>query len=441
MPEIARAFVVRVRAHSAAAVLCALAAISQAAVTPNPPVDQLVQQLGSEKPDDREIAQTQLLNLGDSIRPVVQDAAEHDKDPEVRSRAGAVLAELQDREMYQASLVTVHVKNAAAATVLEQISPQIHAQLLTAGPTVIQGETLGGPLTLDVDQKPFWEVMGEIAQNSRLCPLLDSPRSSNNRSMQLVGAPLDWLNLSPHQVVGPYWIGVVALHREQSLNLWGEPRYWDQFYVQVSVVPEPKLVSQLVGFTVLEAVDDAGQSLVAPARTTRMPIDPMVDSYTAEAMLSYPAHPGSKIAVLRGEVTLLLGQQYQQYRVDDVLTSRRQTNPIPDCAVKTTIKMSGPGLYSVTLAGSGGLTRSQWSMSDLQLLDDQGRAIPTFSDPHGRSRIRLFVPPSTFTISSLFFRDGKGLAGVPRTLIWNVPTSFRTVRIPVTFKDIPMIGG
>ena len=184
-----------------------------------PDVAHLIQQLGSDSAQDRDAAQNQLVDLGPTVIPALKKAVTDDDDPEIRSRASAAISQMKDRESNDVSLITIHKKEGGVNDVLNDIAAQAHAQFVGYGPgmnVAVPGRTL----TVDADHKPFWDVMTDVCTQLNMCPVLDTP---GKNAMRLFTAPRNWIAQSPHQIVGPYWIGVAGMNRTRNIDLMGPP--------------------------------------------------------------------------------------------------------------------------------------------------------------------------------------------------------------------------
>jgi hypothetical protein len=295
--------------------------------------------------------------------------------------------------------------------------------------------------------------MSDVCSQMNVCPRIDTQVKN---TIQFLPAQRNWMTQSQHQIVGPYWINVAGLYRTRSIDMLGAPRVDDQFSIRLMVLPEPKLaVTQMSEFIIKEAKDDAGNSLLL--RADAMAVNSILRNarsmnHTIESRLSYPENPGKKIAILRGEITVMLAQDVQQYQVDDVLGTPKITNPITGCKIQTNVIRQGTEMFRVTIqCNREGLSEDQWNtmlnrLNDLSLEDADGHALTGY-----QTSMQMSAGPteSNFTATTLFNRNTIGLGalgiarqvvktGEPKRLIWNVATSVKPVVIPVTFKDLPM---
>jgi hypothetical protein len=415
-----------------------------------PKVNALIQQLGSDDAGDRDTAQKQLVDLGDKIIPQLKKAADDSDDPEIRSRAAAALAQMKDLDSNGVSLITVHLKDVPVDDATSAIGQQAHATFQEFGNLGVRGAA-NATVTLDADRKPFWDVMTDLCTQLSVCPSMDA---SGRNVVRLFSTSRNWMTQSPHQIVGPYWIGVSSIYRTRTIDLLGPPVVDDQFMVRLVVLPEPKLaVTQMSEFVVKEATDSAGHSLMPrdrPAGINHLLRSARQMNHNVETHLFYPDQPGKKIATLRGEVTVMLAQDMQQFQVDDVLGNPKVTNPLTGCKIDAKVLRQGNDLFRVTIQCTReGLPDDQWSamlnhMNDMTLEDADGHALASFQTSLSMAS---GTTDTNFTATSLFSRNSIAALPANRQLIktgdakkltWNVATSVKPVVIPVTFKDLPM---
>jgi hypothetical protein len=444
----------RVRAQTTTPALPATAPTVSAPVTQptSAPVagaiPALIDQLGDDDSDQRDSAQKQLVDLGPAAIADLKTAADNNSDPEIRTRAAAALAQIKQLDESGPSLITLHLKDAAPIDVLSAISAQSHAVFLGAGTGGIPLTVTS--LTIDADRKPFWDVMSDLCTQMNVGPVMQLP---TRNAIQLFPSARNWMSQSPHQIVGPYWINVVGLYRSRTIDLMGPPRTDDEFIIKLMLLPEPKLVvTEMSELAIKQATDNAGNSL-----RSKLPFNPAfrearMMNHTVQARLVYPEKPGTKISLIRGEVTLLLAQDFYRFQVDNVLTAPKVTAPLPGCRVQATVTREGADMFRVSLqCARDGISDAQWSamishLGDINLEDARGTALTGFPVS---VLMTGTVPQTNFTATAMFSRtsiNGLGpqgarklaLAGDPEKLTWNLASSVKPVVVPVVFKDLPM---
>jgi hypothetical protein len=460
-------------------------------------IDQLVSQLGSDSAKDRDAAQQKLADIGTAAEPQLKKAAADSDDPEIRSRAAAVLAQLKDRQdnqdASQASLITMHTDKMLPQDALNLIGEQAHAKLLVRGMAASLPNKPGRTVTIDVDQKPFWEVMRDVCGQLNICPDLGNQGS---HFMRFTPSWDNWMAKSPYQVQGAYWVSVVGFQHTRTMGLTGGEALRDQFTGGLWVIPEPKLkVTHISDFVVKEAVDDAGNSLMPVARSSDMRRSSLrrmgQTGHTVDFSLTYPdvqagVKAGTKIKILRGEMTLLVAQDFQTYQADDVLGTPKVTNPLQGGDIKLTVAPQGENFRVEIKCLRGTMAENQWSAlmnytGDMTLEDAKGNAynvarpftIHSMSDAEGNGNFTAdalftkesfissitpsmqpvvaqpFAPPAIQLGGAAAAAVGNGRVaaapaqpstplGDPQRLRWTFPGSFKSVNLPVTFRDLPM---
>jgi hypothetical protein len=425
-------------------------------------LDQLIKQLGSDDPADRDAAQRELVARGDVAIDPLKNAADHSDDLEIRSRAAAALAQIAEHNAFDTSLITLHLKDAPEQDALNAIAAQARAQFTGMAAGIPIGPA-GRVISINADKKPFWAVMTDFCGQTGLCPTLEAPTKN---TLRLFPTPRNWFLDSPHKIIGPYWIGVAGMNRSRTIDLMGPQRVDDQFTMQFIVYPEPKLaVTQISEFNLKEATDDAGNSLLptgpaAPrAAIAAMPMLAMGRSvmrsrsqtmHIVETRLAYPEHPGKRITTLRGDVVVTLAEGVQQFVVDDLMGTPKQTNPVKHLQVHVGVTHNGPDFFQVSLECTrDGMLDEQWfaianRVNDITLEDAEGHpltlsyaATTAYTDTMFKSTA-LFTRNIYAAQQQLLNRQVTGHTGDAKRLTWNIATRLKSVTVPVTFNDLPM---
>ncbi len=405
-------------------------------------VPQLIIQLGSDRAQDRDAAQARLTDLGPAAVPDLKKAADNADDPEIRSRAGEILAALKDREATQPSLITLHAQAMPVQQALDTIGAQSGSHLLAVGLAVPSPARPAKTVTLDADQKPFWEVMPDVCRQLRIAPDLDYHVRD---SMRFTPAWADWINQSPHQIVGPYWIGVKSISHLRTMEPGISDVPQESFNVGLIVLGEPKLdVTHMSDFVVTEASDNAGHSLMPKALPSNMPraLLRRADSldHLVQFGLSYPQEqPGSLIATLSGDLVIVAAQDFKQYEVDDVMGSPKITNPLTSGEFHVTVARKGDHFEAQIQCNRQTISDDQWAavtnhMGDVVLEDAAGHAM-SIVDPVTIHSLGQSPGNENFRASGLFKAQSPG---EPRKLKWTFPGSVKAIKVSVTFHDLKM---
>jgi len=431
----------RGQADDAAALTSAPA--TQASVPPAR-IDALIKQLNSDEWRDRETAQHELVAIGAPALDALRRTAESDEmDPEVRSRAAAAMAAIHAQNLDGPTLLSMHYHDVGAPQVLDAIAEQAHVRFNTDVFPIAPTRTI----TVDADGLPFWDVMEQVCTQLGVCPMPEG----GGQSLRLQPMPQNWLTQAPHRVVGPFVVSVTEVHRFRTVDLTGMRGTDERFGLQVMVNAEPKvMVAQMSGMEVTEAVDDAGHSLLPVARPGRgVPGMFFRGNVRAgqqiDVPLQYPAaDAGKKIARLRGDVKVAVGQNVERFQIDDPLGAMKVSHALPGRGIEVQItKMSDDAFTVKVTLKRGNLPQEQWMAMtnrafDIALEDADGHRMTTNGWGGGGGGDE-FNFTGQFTRNLMRVNGGRPQkTGQPVRLVWDVPTKVKNITVPVEFKDLPM---
>ncbi len=150
----------------AAVVLAASAADDKKEVPAD--AERLVQQLGSAKHSDREAAAKALDALGAAALPALRDGVKN-SDPEIRRRAGDLLAKLERAAESAAALAPTKVRlkavDAPLAEVVRDLGTQANVRFQLAREPV---DLAGRRVTLDTGETTFWEAFDALCRSAKV---------------------------------------------------------------------------------------------------------------------------------------------------------------------------------------------------------------------------------------------------------------------------------
>jgi len=413
-------------------------AATQAATAPAVNVAALISSLGSDNADDREAAQQKLVEYGLPAVAALQKAAKDNDDPEIRSRAAAVLSILHDRSLTESSSITLHCNGSTPQEAFDAISAQDHALVMGMGLAVPAPHKPGHTVTLDVVAKPFWETMIEVCRQLKVCPM---PDASVHR-LRLCPVDRNWLADEPHQIVGPFYIGIESLSRQRTIDLAGPQTQRDDMTLRMNFCVEPKLlVTHVSNFVVDEAVDDAGNSLMPrplpldfPKMQLRRAAGP---AQVIEVVLPYPQqHAGANLKTLRGKLGVVVATEFQTYEQDDALNTPKISSTLPSAGIKASVTAKDGNFLVTIQCDIGSLSQKQWTtvtncFGEVSLCGKAGNRLTPLSP------VGIHSMSSTHFVAAGSFA-GNVAAGDRLRLEWIFPSSFKTVTVPVSFSGLPM---
>jgi hypothetical protein len=240
--------------------LCILAlfAGTAGAADEPPPVEKLIEQLGSPSFPVRERAMKQLRERGPAALPALRKAMES-KDEEVRKRAGSLIPPLEIEEALLPKRVTLKANGQSAEAAVADLGRQTGFKLAAPG-----ADDPGKKVTADLKDVPFWEAMDKVGQDAGRTPSFQQ----YDKTLQLITG----VGRSPFvNVRGPFRLEATWFHEDRDVDFrrtgGGKEAPRDRrLTLSVSVLAEPRLTFLKVHpAKVEEAVDSDGKSLLEPA--------------------------------------------------------------------------------------------------------------------------------------------------------------------------------
>jgi hypothetical protein len=157
--------------------------------------ERLVQQLGATRHADREAASKALDALGPAALPALREALKN-SDPEIRRRAGDLLAKVERQAESAAALaptkVRLHADNAPLAEVVHDLGRQANVRILLAREPVALA---GRRVTLDIGESGFWDALDALCRTAKvsirpgtLDPAGDEPAAGQVVQRQIINA-------------------------------------------------------------------------------------------------------------------------------------------------------------------------------------------------------------------------------------------------------------
>lgn len=138
-------------------------ALAQAqAPSEQPRVARLVKSLGNDSFQTRRAADLELLQLGEEGRRQLEVAAQS-SDLETRLRALNLLERIAVTRLWEPTTITLSASNSNLSEVLSQCAQQTGNHILAG---TAYGEFTNKPVTYEAREKPYWEVLDELARLS-----------------------------------------------------------------------------------------------------------------------------------------------------------------------------------------------------------------------------------------------------------------------------------
>lgn len=410
------------------------AAPATAPVFPDP--DLLLTRLSSGDWHERRKAQEELVALGEAGKPFIEDLIRRAPGEEARKNAQAALVLIDQNKLLGPSYITLHVKGAAPKEVFAELSRQCFATLATM-PENLWDEDRFPKLTLDIDRKPFWEVM------PRICEQLGvdlRPYNNGMRIMRTGGVQIQGIA----KIDGPFLIVATQINYSRTRNFGRAGAEQTQFGMNLSVFPEPKItVLRSSGAVKLdEAIDDHGHSLLPSGVGPRTFFGGYYGGLSLYAPLRYPQKdPGTRIVRLKGTTSILIQTKMQRMEIADVMNLRETTRMVNGAQVDFKQMKRNGDTYELHLrVGQTNLGGPEWQQlmeglqTRMQVVDAAGNPLDHrgMSSSGGNDGIDM-----TIHLGRSPGPNGR-LTGEPARIVWDIPVETRELTIPIEFTDLPL---
>jgi hypothetical protein len=188
----------------------------------------------------------------------------------------------------------------------------------------------------------------------------------------------------------------------------------------------------------IEAVDDHGNSLLPPV-SGRSVSSSGFGAGAAQlfAPMAYPRqNPGTKIARFRASATFNIQTKSQQIQIGDVMKTKDQHVSLKFMDVTLKEVTQRPDgfdmkLVIVTSPLAPPELRSIYDQvqNNLHLLDERGQELP-----HGGINSTPIQDGAQINLQFIQGMPGR----TPEKMVWEVPTEFKQIAVPIHFTDIPL---
>jgi hypothetical protein len=362
-----------------------------------------------------------------------------------------VAAEPATRPSTQPTLITLHLQNAPANTLLADLSRQIGAPIPTTPPDLLD-KTPPPPVTIDIDRHPFWKAIETITQKTGLGPVINQEEPYPRFQLGLGGQTF-WEE--PHAFAGPIVVFANDVERNNTVELGRtKHRFERELSLNLTAFAQPgiPLLTASPDVTILLAVDENGRSLkpTDPPSAEPTPADqhgPGNNLYTwnMTAQLEAPQTGAKKIARLKMQAQLRFQTANQAFEVEDVLKVKNLIRTVAGGATLTLRALKKADIEYVLQFSLRRDKLSQERWRDLRsslynglltLHDDKGRLVAARATENGGEYGNNKIEANLRFVREPGISDPS--AGEPFKLTWQAPTA--AINVPVEFElsDLPI---
>jgi hypothetical protein len=412
-----------------------------------------ISRLTDERWKVRQEATEHLVSFGEDALPRMLQLATTNEDGELRTRASAVIGQILENRIIGASMITANMDQASPAQAFAEVARQAHAPLLT-DPTNLLSQKNLKPVSLNVDHRPFWEVMESLCAQTGL-EMTGISRHSREIGLGLVRGSADWAN-KPTVLSGPLMIRANRLVRVSTAHLKRPVDVTEEFNISLVAFAEPKLkvLDYSSSLKLLEVVDERGNSLIPPPdRNAPANVDVFGNSregntshWEIGASLHHPKGSGKRIVRFRASTTLMVqtGSAALELPLAGSNEATRNVGPL-----RVTVRNLDASRCELTVYRDGRddadwyQVRMQLNASEARLLDDKDRVVARSqssmdadeSPDSQRMDLRLRLVKEG--VEEGKERGKKGTSEAAK-LVWTFPTETRELTVPFELKDLPI---
>jgi hypothetical protein len=393
----------------------------------------LIRQLAGPDLATRDAAQAMLLEADPGVIELLREAREQTRDPDVQLRLDSLMVRFADAEAIGASRITLKFENAPLKDVLDELGRQAKTQFSDPSPDFGNQPPR---ITIDVSNVTFWQALQELRRvaNLSITPQPDIWRVGKNFANPIFG---------PNAFEAGAFL-VQPLMANYSRTISYSPNgnnSGENFSITFQMISEPKIrLAQSAGqFRLIKAIDSNGNNLIGAQPVQTFGIGQNL--FHIAAQLTYPANPGARITELVGSVKLNIARRVEALTIEDFTPASKEVQrTVEGAAITISPGESNPGqpnwvFVNVLLEPQGDaalLNRLQTTLRQMRLTDASGRALQM-----NQFQANSVTPQrAEYRISYMPLNNLAGSG--PYKLVFEIPTSFREVEVPITVRDLKM---
>lgn len=400
-------------------------------------VAAVVGRLSSEGFRDRQRAEDELVGMGPDVLPQLRKAAGEALDEEVRSRLESAMARIAQQAQFGPSLITLKLTDAPAKEAFEQLFQQAGAELRVEPEGYLDREEIG-KVTIDVEKRPFWEVLGELSRQTSM----DLQPGGNTGLVLRPGSarPAD----QPVVYAGPMMIRAESATRTSMIQFGQGGAVNKSFTVQFVGLLEPKLGggSPNAAGVKIEAMLDAEGKPVENNPQASNVWGGVGGQVSFNIRLPAEKDLGGKLSLLRGVLSVPVTTKYETLEIDKLEGIDNTTHQLGPLRIEIkSLAKEGDRMHKLTIAiHRDGATDELWRQvthqlfGQIRLLDANDNEFNAGGWGSSGDGTKL---EGNITFSRVNRRGGAE-PGEPAKLRWRVGVEGRTIDVPFEFKDLAM---
>lgn len=394
-------------------------------------VTQLVARLDSPKMEARKAAEEALIKLGPKILPLLPEPSKTGGSERNQrlDRVRAALREAQDQTNLGAAKITLKEKGIRLTEVIQKLQAQ-SGNVVTDLREQEGAEVTNPALDLDIEDKPFFEALDEVAQKAEVT--LNFYTGDGSIGLMAGKPPAKGLV----QYVGPFRVAFKQITAVRDLQSGSSTAN-----AQFEVAWEPRLRPMLLALKAdeLKIVDDRGKEIEPQVMMESTDVVLRPDNPAAElnVNLSAPERAATKLASMK-------------IKADVTVPAGLKTFRFPSLAKENVTLKAGD--ISVTLEGTE-VDEQTWKVGVVLEYPGEGPAFESYRQGLFNNRLWLQkADGSRFEHNGGFSNTGSDQGklgfeylfvdapGKPADyqFVYETPSKVLTIPLEVGFKDVPL---
>lgn len=407
----------------------AAAASTRPATAPSTPqIEALLLQLSNPDWRVRDRSVAGLIRIGVPAQPRLQEFIAATQNIEARDRALVVLEQLETLRRLGPSRITLHLKNATPQAAFQELSRQGHVLIRAWRPSLWTNRDYP-PITLELQDSPFWEAMREVCVASELKPLFD-----NSDGESLVLQPdLNHDMKCPHTTSGAFTIMLSSLSHRRNIAAGADQKTGDGELLLSFFVDPRWRVMGYPGQTDFSAQLPDGTSLFAREPMAIQGFREHSPMWLMRGTLEKVPVAAKRLTQVSGSFKVTLLEMSELREINNVMEAGGTLSRCGGHSLQlASIQKLGEGYKVHCVVTRAGLSDQPWrgemEGQAIQLIDADGRPLQRSETQNQQAGDQVSY--------DLSFTPGRNQTKPPAKLAWQIPLEQHELTVSFQLDDL-----
>ncbi len=340
--------------------------------------------------------------------------------------------------------ITLKMESVHPKDVFEELSKQTGV-VVKVWPENLWNQNYGpnGPptsVTIDVDQKPFWEAMEEICTETHLYPA----NMGNNDALILQWRGGDATGPFGKKPVSASENGTVvasSIQRSHTIDFNAadpKPVRTCGINIEGYVDPRLRIASYSTHPNIEKAEDENGNSILPAQQDPNQSMNQVYTSWQIGNIfipLDYDPEKSHKLATLKGSIKVTAAGAVEKLELDDLGNANGTVKELAGRKITfEDIKVEDKSFSVKMTIVREGMSNEEWGslfqniIRSVKVETSSGRKLDLGGGGGGSDK------QVTYTLSTTWSEDDDKAV----KLLWDIPTKFQDMEIPFEFKDLTL---